>query len=189
MAKPVNQPRIHNCAEKAVYNAPPISPFETSQGRRGLRAAWEALLDAHRNWQFFLTLNFNYPTNGGAARHKWASWLARVDKEMLGHHWQGTPSEQRTFAIAVVENPYTNLHLHVLLRLPAAGTNFVASEVSVIFAKRWQQLAKGGSCDVQAIRNSSGAVRYMTKQLHRPNHSELVMISTEFHSKAGRNRH
>src|SRR5258708_2122770 len=92
---------------------PPLEA--TYSGRRLLHDAyvpWGSDMDL----EIFVTLNLNRPTSIDGARHKFGDLLARVDRSWLGWKWSTQPPEERTFAMAVIENPLSNLHIHALFR-------------------------------------------------------------------------
>src|SRR5437773_1385320 len=93
----------------------------------------------------FATLNFNRETTPEGARAKFKELLARTDRSWLGPRWADRPSEERTLAIAFMENISTNLHLHVGVRAPKRPRPRTIPTLPGLLDMHWQRLVKGGS--------------------------------------------
>jgi hypothetical protein len=95
------------------------------------------------------------------------------------------PSYERTFAIAVAENPLANIHLHALMRLPETGRRLWQPWQAHTIRAHWSKLQPAGSCDVQAIYDLAGASKYASKQLSRTAYfDDGMIISSEFHNNS-----
>src|SRR5690349_3967746 len=104
--------------------------------RREFRDAWRSFLTEH-SFDLHVTLMFNRPTTLEGARKDLKAWLARLDEHWLGRAWSRRPSEERTFAIAFVEHPESNLHLHVLVRIPPSVS--LSPRKTRVMAKAWKK--------------------------------------------------
>jgi hypothetical protein len=141
-------------------------------------AAWLADLDV--DW--WVTLNFNRPMTLHGVRTKFGLWLARIDREFLGHNWCRR-GEERALAIAVVEHLHTNIHLHVVLRMPTPVRASRRPYQSESIQKHWRKLEPGGQCVEDSIYAKEGVARYMCKELPFSRHlEECLIISSEFHN-------
>lgn len=130
----------------------------------------------------WITLNFNQERSKNAVRHQFRALLARVDREHLGPRWCRKHADERTFAIGVIENPQSNIHLRALWRMPGQvrKSNHGAQAHSI--KAHWHKLQPAGSCFIRPIEDL-GAARYMCKQLHRSGHIEdCLILSTEFYN-------
>ena len=160
----------------------PPKGFENSwEKRKTIGAAYAAwFVDLDVDW--WVTLNFNRQTTLPGVRSKFRAWLARIDREFLGHAWCKR-GRARAFAIAVAEHLNTNIHLHVLLRMPAPARALGRPYQSEPMQRHWRELMPGGQWDGEVIdHDMERLTRYMCKELVRPGHlEEGVMISTEFH--------
>jgi len=150
----------------------------------------ELLLRKQCGFELSVTLNFNRETTLTAARNKLKALAQRIDNFYLGHKWQDNES-LRTFFVAFAENRSTNLHYHLLLRLPYVPWSRLRQRKfrgcrrtafhSEIITGLWKELMPSGSCDVRRIYDLDGIARYDTKQLLHPGYEESFIISTEFH--------
>src|SRR5262249_9744020 len=85
--------------------------------KKKIRASYvDWLVGLDVDWS--VPLNYNRAITLNGIRSKLRAWLARVDSEFLGRHWYER-GEARVFAVAVVEHLDANVHLHMLLRMPA----------------------------------------------------------------------
>jgi hypothetical protein len=142
-------------------------------------ARWFAGFDV----DFFITLNFNRPISIAGARHQLKEWLGRVDRSLLGPKWHRRRSIERTFAVAVIENPNRNTHLHLILRSPPKAAELSRSAVLTILYDNWKALEPGGQFFSEPIENIGGLANYVSKQFTRRGHLESCLIfSTEFHA-------
>jgi hypothetical protein len=161
---------------------PPMGWENSWKKRKEISAAYAAwLADIDVDW--WVTLNFNHrPITLPGVRWKFRAWLARIDREFLGHDWCKRGGA-RAFAIAVVEHFQTNTHLHVLLRMPAPARALRRPYQSEPMQRHWRKLMPGGQWDGDLIYAREGVVRYMCKELAFSEHLEGgIMISTEFHN-------
>lgn len=161
----------------------PRSPFAPVAGRanaleyRRAFQAWVADLD----WDLFVTLNFNGDTSLASARAAFRKWLARLDHRVLGRNWAAMTQSERILAVATVENPRSNLHLHVLVHLPLKARELHRAEITHAMQLHWAKLVPSGQCHFDRVRDT-GVARYVAKQLDRPGHAEMFMLSNEFHN-------
>jgi hypothetical protein len=157
-------------------------PSEGHSQRKQL-ADWHFVFFCQQDVDLWVTLNFNQERSKNAVRHQFRELLARVDREHLGPRWCRKHADERTFAIGVIENPQSNIHVHALWRMPArVRTSSHGAQAHCIKA-HWHKLQPAGSCFIRPIEDL-GAARYMSKQLHQPGHIEdCVFFSTEFHNR------
>ena len=160
---------------------PPVGWEGSWQERKEISAAYAAwLADLDVDW--WVTLNFNRPITLIGVRWKFRAWLARIDREYLGHNWCRS-GDERAFAVAVVEHLHTNIHLHVLLRMPTPARALDRPYQSESMVKHWRKLERTGQCVVEWIYDIAGVARYMSKELTTSGHLEdCLFVSTEFHN-------
>jgi hypothetical protein len=116
----------------------PPEGYHRSQVLRDTFANWLVSFDV--DW--FITLNFNRPISIEGARHQFKEWLGRVDRSLLGPKWHRKPSSERTFAVATIENPDRNTHLHLLLKFPPKA-QLSRSEILTKVYDNWKKLNPG----------------------------------------------
>ena len=151
------------------------------QNRREYRTAfeeWLATIDA----DLFVTLSFAQNAHLANARQSFRHWFACLDNYYLGRGWARRGSDERTLAIAVLENIATNLHYHCLMRLPDWGRTQTVADCSATLGRFWRRVVRQGTCDVEQIYDLRGAARYVAKQLVRPGYLEHYLFASEFHS-------
>jgi len=156
-------------------------PSEGDWERKQLAQAYSGWL-SNQAVDLFVTLNFNRERNLNGAKHQYGHWLARIDRKYLGRRWCRR-GDQRTFAIAIIENPETNIHLHALVRLPQRACHMPYPEQAELLRGFWSELQPAGSSDVQQIDYLPPLAGYICKQLHWRGHLDnCIIMSSEFHS-------
>lgn len=151
------------------------------------RAA-EAMKDwlSEMDLNLFLTFNFNDDTSLVSGRRALRHFLAKVDRKLLGRHFNVAPLEQRTFMIAFPENLASNLHYHALLRVH--DTRFLT-----VAEQAWQKLIPAGDIYTSleneqnlskttnnfiTTQNLSRIANYATKQTKNfENYSNFILAS------------
>ena len=152
------------------------------QNRREYRTAleeWLATIDA----DLFVTLSFAQNARLGSARQPLRRWLSCLDNHYLGRGWARRTSDERTFAIMMLENISTNLHFHCLMRLPRWGRTQDIAGSATTLDRFWCRIMPRGTGDVALIDDLPGAARYVAKQLVRPGYHEHYLLASEFHSE------
>jgi hypothetical protein len=143
----------------------------------GAYAEWLATQD----FEWCVTLNYNRPTTQQKVRKGFRHWLACIDNAYLGRNWSRC-GDDRAFAVAVVEHPHSNIHLHMLLRMPKPARSLGRPYQMDSIEKHWFKIEPAGQCVSELIYDIAGAARYMCKELPFPGHLEdCIIISTEFH--------
>jgi hypothetical protein len=156
----------------------PFVGHAANQRRRATFSDWISRSD----FEWFVTLNFNGEKTIAGARHDFQQWLARLDREFLGHNWCRR-ADKRTFAIGIVENPWTNLHIHALVKLPARASALPPPSQSEIMQRHWRKLRPSGSSDRQRIYDLERLAGYMTKQItNKDRFDSCIIYSPEFHN-------
>jgi hypothetical protein len=113
-------------------------------------------------FDWWITLNFNRPVALPGVRNQFGAWLARIDRQYLGHNWCRRGNE-RAFAVAVVEHPQTNVHIHALLTMPSTARAWRRPYQRESMKKHWQKLEPAGQCVEELIYARHGVARYMRK--------------------------
>lgn len=128
----------------------------------------------------FVTLTFAQNLGLARSRKHLGHWFGCLDYHYLGKNWSRRPSDERTEAIAFPENIESNLHYHLLLRLPleAQQESFALQRSTLL--THWVETSPGGTC-LTLIRNA-GAARYVTKRLVQPGYWQHFVLAREFHS-------
>jgi hypothetical protein len=157
-------------------------PYEGYSERKQLAHNYASWL-AQMNFDLFVTLNFNTERNIKGVRHQYGQWLARIDRKYLGPKWYRKPTVERTFAIGIIENPRSNIHIHSLVTLPQRNWGISYSPQSLLPCC-WSDVQPAGSCDVQEIDGDLPRITsYMCKQLHRRGHLDnCIIMAADFHT-------
>jgi len=154
-------------------------PFVGWNQRTQISDAYPVWL-AKQDFDWWVTLNYNWPATREQVRKGIRHWLACIDCEYLGRNWSHC-GDDRTFAFAVVEHPRSNIHLHMLLRMPTPARSLGRPYQMDSMEKHWRKIEPVGRCVSEFIYNIAGAARYMCKELPFPGHLEdCIIISTEF---------
>jgi hypothetical protein len=144
--------------------------------------------DAYADWlaeqdvDWWVTLNNNRPAPKWKVYKDLGHWLARLDHQHLGRNWSRCGGE-RTFAVAVIEHPLKNIHLHLLLRMPTPARTLGRPYQMESMQKHWHKIEPAGQCVQEWIYDIAGVARYMCKELPFSGHLEdCIIISTQFHN-------
>lgn len=159
---------------------------------RECRADLTKFLDGY-GFHLFITLVTNRTGDAAFARDKFKGFMARFDRHNGGRNWHKN-SSIRSLAIASPEHMDTNLHLHILLQIPAKvlernplrnGRNHkkwkaLAAHWRPIIESLWSEICPQGNADVLPF--WQGATSYTMKGAgNRVSYSNF-MLSTEFHT-------
>lgn len=137
----------------------------------------------HRqNFQFHVTANFNRTTTLVHGRDKLKLWSARVDRELFGSRYYKKAIDERMFFAAVPEhgNSSTNLHYHMLIRLPFnRHVEFARVAESI-----WKKLNPTGSLFIQVIGDTAAdrkrVIEYDLKEAWQQSCHSNIILSSEF---------
>ncbi len=113
------------------------------------------------------------PLSIDAARATLDEFHERLDKRVFGHKWCFDAGCRSPY-IGVVENPDTNIHLHVAFRFPADRLKIVFDLADTLW--RHRHLAPSGNALVKAPYDLPGLGAYTAKRL-TPANSDLILIS------------
>ena len=108
----------------------------------------------------FITLAFNQDTSLNAAHSALKEFHKRFDKKVLGHKYSFDP-KCRSFYIGVIENPTSNLHFHLVLKIPVNRLG-VARDLT---DRLWRGVISSGTTAFKETYDLPGLGRYMAKQL------------------------
>lgn len=129
-------------------------------------------------WHSFLTLNFNQPTSTVAMRTDFRHFCQRVDRKILGPKYYDRQG-QRTIIVALPEHIETNGHLHCLLLFRRPHTVRMR-EAKTVCLSSWKEVNQSGTAQLQDIPRRYTLAEYVTKELSKTGHYEIVMLSSEF---------
>tara|TARA_R110002095_G_scaffold208630_1_gene194475 strand:- start:1805 stop:2269 length:465 start_codon:yes stop_codon:yes gene_type:complete len=148
-------------------------------------------------WSFYVTLSSNdraraskssSPSFASAAkaelfmRDRLRNWDARVNRALLGKHWQ-VRSQERLEAFGVLEKPASNAHWHLLVKMRCLHPK---REFEGVAEEAWQALVTTGSVDVQPVGSVIGLSRYITKTMPYGPSSDRTVILPEISSQQGK---
>jgi len=145
-------------------------------------AAGFAAMFEQQNFQFHVTANFNRTTTLTNGRSKLKLWSSRVDRELFGSRYYKKSASDRLFFVAVPEygNSSTNLHYHMLVRLPENRH----IEFSNVGQPIWNELNPTGSLFIQTIGDSEAdrkkVIEYDLKEAWQQNCHANIILSSEF---------
>lgn len=151
-------------------NVEPYAPpaFQITKIRASL-AHW---IDSELDPEWWITANFNRQTNLQRARKSLNHLGARIDHYCLGRAWSSKARKDRFLAVGFFENVSTNLHAHLLARLPSRRGHEAVWEMP----RMWEKIESAGSLWIASSPSAAGAVRYSTKKFHAPDHGDRMII-------------
>lgn len=135
---------------------PPVSVLPNV--REFNKALIDFLVDFEGN--FFVTFVYNRPIGYDIAITKVERFQAIVDRKILGSQWLKRRL-LRTQFLALAENTSSNLHFHVLFKIPNEIPRFLERADAI-----WDKLMPSGDLDIQEIYNAEDLAEYMSKQMH-----------------------
>ena len=116
------------------------------------------------DYNFAATANFNRHIRLSEATRLLKSWQCNLDRKVIGKNWKKRPTEDRIFFTAFSEHEASNLHFHMMLRLPV--NSLKAQRLAV---KLWQFIVPSGSMWISTLSNDiddrKQVVNYATKDL------------------------
>lgn len=130
-----------------------------------------------------ITLNINRRISVAVAEQLFKRFCYEVDRYKFGkREVSKLTSESRFFAVASIEHPNTNIHLHVAANLTGWLTERVSPTDVRELHKIWGGCTMGaGSIEIKEIHDRRGWLFYMTKEcFYRP--LDLIFAS-DFHPK------
>lgn len=132
-------------------------------------------------WSHAITLNINRPVSVFRARSMVGLFCSRMDRYRFGvKNVRALPSAERFSAVAIIEHPDTNIHVHMAARLDSWLQAPVTDKDVRNFEKMWQQCTRGsGKLYFEQAFDPKGWLFYMTKGLH--NDSMDWMFASDFH--------
>jgi hypothetical protein len=155
-------------------------PRDGKYQQRLRKSAWKRLIK-ERRFNLAVTLAFNREGNPEIAKRTFGTFLALFDGHYLGRSWSKQPASERTMAVASIEHPETNIHLHVLMRVPRVARSRSLHRIEKRIGKCWRKVAPSGTCDCQYVYDLEGIASYQLKDFTRPGHEDLVILSSDFH--------
>ncbi len=127
-----------------------------------------------------LTLATNRSLTVGKITTMFGNLCLDLDRACLGRkNVAGAPSDDRLFAVAFVEHPDTNIHLHVALRLDGWWSDGPYNDVEHTIDAIWKLITGGaGSIRLRPIEDM-GWGWYMTKEARLV--SGDYLLSSHYH--------
>jgi hypothetical protein len=160
--------------------------YYTSIAHNKSIASGYAVMFEKQNFQFHITANFNRTTTLVHGRDKLRLWSSRVDRELFGSRYYKKSVDERLFFVAVPEygNSSTNLHYHMLARLPINRNDDFSRVAELI----WKELNPVGSLFVQVIGDTEAdrkrVIEYDLKEAWQQNCHSNIILSSEFSGQA-----
>jgi hypothetical protein len=137
---------------------------------------------------FALTLNPNQNLTPNAIARHLGKLLKTMDEKVVGHGGRiGTvATEDRLWAVAFIEHPDSNIHLHVALRLEThqlAAIRTGEDGWRQFIDEVWSAITKGsGSIMFNRITSPDGWGGYVTKEGNR--HDLDYILAADFHPQS-----
>lgn len=132
-------------------------------------------------WSHAITLNINRHVSVLRARSMIGLFCNRMDRYRFGvKNVRALPSADRFSAVAIIEHPDSNIHVHMAARLDSWLETPVTEKDVRIFEMMWQQCTRGsGKLYFEEAFDPKGWLFYMTKGLH--NQPMDWMFASDFH--------
>lgn len=116
-----------------------------------------------RDFNFFITANFNRRTSFTAGRKALGKWQDYMNGAILGNGWRQNPVDKHLFYVAIPEHPKSNLHYHMLLKAPVNPQKFLR-----LANDKWQRIISNGDLHIAALDSADDirrVAKYSTKDL------------------------
>ena len=153
-----------------------FASWDDPKRRHQLAKAW---IDhwAKEPFHYFVTATFNDERPVASAHRALDRWHKYIDRKVVGSAHTKKPLSERVFFVAMFEHLDTNIHAHMMLRLPELSkfkrfTDHAENE--------WRKIVSSGDIDLKAFWFPTGniaASMYAGKDLHNPENYVAAMIS------------
>lgn len=136
-----------------------------------------------QRFDYSITAVFNKERSIDFLKQKVGEWHNRMDRLIVGSKHTNKPNTRRIFFVGAIEHPDTNIHAHLMLRLPDYNGHMLFKN----FANAMWKDINGDAANIKLrrVRNQRGKVRaveYMTKDMWQREAFNNFIISTEYSS-------
>lgn len=143
----------------------------------------KALVDwlSQDDWSHDMTFAFNRPVSVERARGIFSQFCMEMDRlRFKRHDVRDLPSERRFQAVAFIEHPETNIHIHAAAKLTGWWHQEVTQCDFDIFAMLWRECTWGsGDLLCRELVNCRGWLEYSTKDFVK--NGGVYILSSVFH--------
>ena len=170
-----NRPSARQLSQPIVFADGHLDPFS----RQAMRTGILELIKQH-GATHSLTLNINREMSIDNAKRSFSKFCYNVDQDRFQRkRVDRLISSFRFSAIAFIEHPDTNIHLHAAVNLSPTWLGGLVDERYVRgLEAHWDRITRGsGSIQLDAVFDEAGWGRYITKQ------DDSFLLSTDFHSE------
>ncbi|HLO75358.1 MAG TPA: hypothetical protein VK196_02740 [Magnetospirillum sp.] len=126
----------------------------------------------------FVTFNANRQTTLPKLKRDIAAWFGRIDRAALGRNWV-KKTGQRALGVGFFEHFHSNLHCHVMMRMPQGGKALTKSDMMVT----WRELCAPGQLHVERARSLGAVASYVTKGLASREAQDAFFLASEWHNR------
>lgn len=151
-------------------------PYVNQELIREMRAFLKA-----QDFDLFGTIAFNRETTVDGLRRRLKRFHQHVDRSLLGKRFDKRPPQERTLFFAFIEHRTSNLHLHLMIKVPP-GTA-MTERYSWVAPRKLKKLLPKADLKLSPLREMTDLYRtvdYSTKELWERANFEDFIISTEF---------
>jgi hypothetical protein len=127
-------------------------------------------------FDFFVTLTTNREMSTETAEKHLRILDAAWNRKLFGKKFFRLPEDRRLFYVALPEHK-SNLHYHLLVRVPVA----VRNSFRAIIPALWKRQVPSGTVDVREIDNLRTAAGYAVKSLWNDFSRDHYVLSSQFH--------
>lgn len=151
-----------------------------SYAPRRLRSAFVDWQSAG-GWSHAITLNINRQVSVRRATSMISLFCQRMDQYRFGRRdVTKLPSEDRFSAVAIIEHPESNIHVHMAAKLDSWLRAPLCDSDKRQFEKMWKQCTRGsGTLYFDETYDPKGWLFYITKGFH--NQPMNWMLASDFH--------
>ncbi|TXC70955.1 hypothetical protein FSB78_08355 [Sphingomonas ginsenosidivorax] len=177
MMDPSSHPPAKRLRQPIVFTDGHPDPFS----RQAVRTGILELIKQH-GATHSLTLNINREMSIENAKRSFSKFCYNVDQDRFRRkRVDRLISSFRFSAIAFIEHPDTNIHLHAAVNLSPAWLGGLVDERYVRgLEAHWDRITRGsGSMQLDRVFSEAGWGRYITKSMRQ---DDSFLLSTDFHS-------
>lgn len=137
-----------------------------------LKIGMRALVNSH-DWTYCVTIAFNRDGMSlDAGRSTLKNWQCRMNRRMYGQRWM---KKETTFFVAFPEHIGTNLHYHILIKVPNQQ-NKMRTVLAVEDALK--TICPSGTYDIQEPTKEN--IEYAMKDTYKQINFNNFIVSSEF---------
>jgi len=146
-----------------------ITPGAGFDSRRNIQAVRNAFVGwiAASGCRWCLTLNPNRSKSQSTELDILRKAFGDADRTLLGDRFNFVDARKRLLGFIMPEHVASNLHFHLAIKAGLEASPLEELRRIEVLAEAWSERVPSGTSKIEAITNSAGWSRYITKEMSR----------------------